>query len=451
MYNTFTKKVVKHICTTTALLITAQFAMSQIIPIDKGDVRPYPCFYWKDRIVNKNAPLSTNEFMGVRYGNNEIFYVAKNPTGNNKQVVTRVYGSYYQNHQILNPSATPVYRWGSELRIHNNKVYYNGENYNMHTLELNSSNNWVAAMPNPMTTAEKYFAIDPGGAIYSGPGALRVMYGSLGWQNAVMDATAEDNLFEVEYADNKIYYVGYDKHIYHFYWSSTGWQWARTNNFAPEVGHVSDITYENGMLIYQDKDHLVHYITGPGSTQHGILDPSAPPAGMLVQEIDIDNGKVVYVNEDNNFHMIYKNSNGSWTNKQLSTTGDPKAHTRFDFVDGEGIAYIGNDKKLHELTRHYCIESKTDNSTSDTQEDAFVGNINELIAYPNPTSGLITIETQSTGTLSIMNINGQLVQTIVVEEENRQTIVDLTNVPSGLYFIQHQTANGTTIEKLIVE
>jgi hypothetical protein len=69
----------------------------------------------------------------------------------------------------------------------------------------------------------------------------------------------------------------------------------------------------------------------------------------------------------------------------------------------------------------------------------------KLSLYPNPASNLITVETLSTLTqyqLSIMNVDGQ--QLITRQITQPKTQLDISNLPSGVYFVR--ITNNRTLE-----
>lgn len=81
-----------------------------------------------------------------------------------------------------------------------------------------------------------------------------------------------------------------------------------------------------------------------------------------------------------------------------------------------------------------------------------------LKVYPNPTNQLTTIEYSLDETqnvqIHLINILGNEVEKILDEEQNtgKQSIqLDVSNLPSGIYFIQFHTQNETINHKLIVE
>jgi hypothetical protein len=71
-----------------------------------------------------------------------------------------------------------------------------------------------------------------------------------------------------------------------------------------------------------------------------------------------------------------------------------------------------------------------------------------LIAYPNPTNGLVTISGQTTGTIILTNLKGQQLMTIDLQQ---QATLDVSQLQSGLYFLKYSNGNQTALIKLIKE
>ncbi|MFZ4521768.1 MAG: T9SS type A sorting domain-containing protein, partial [Bacteroidales bacterium] len=82
-----------------------------------------------------------------------------------------------------------------------------------------------------------------------------------------------------------------------------------------------------------------------------------------------------------------------------------------------------------------------------------VNNINneeKFSIYPNPASTIITIETTEIYTksqLSIVNVNGQELITHQIIEPKTQ--VDISNLPSGVYFVRLTNDRNVTMGKFI--
>jgi hypothetical protein len=76
----------------------------------------------------------------------------------------------------------------------------------------------------------------------------------------------------------------------------------------------------------------------------------------------------------------------------------------------------------------------------------------KLSMYPNPSSTQITIETSvipTHSTLSIMNISGQQLITRQITEP--KTHVDISNLPSGVYFVRLTNDRTVEVGKIIKE
>jgi photosystem II stability/assembly factor-like uncharacterized protein len=74
---------------------------------------------------------------------------------------------------------------------------------------------------------------------------------------------------------------------------------------------------------------------------------------------------------------------------------------------------------------------------------------NTLTIYPNPTFDKVTIETPSTGFLSVHNLCGQqLLKKIVTETK---TVIDISKLKSGIYIVKLSGNNSVRIGKVIKE
>lgn len=72
---------------------------------------------------------------------------------------------------------------------------------------------------------------------------------------------------------------------------------------------------------------------------------------------------------------------------------------------------------------------------------------NLVSVYPNPTSGLLTINSRSTiKTLELFDIQGRQVQSFSISEANT---IDISNVSKGVYFLDIKTNSGTAVKKII--
>jgi hypothetical protein len=72
-------------------------------------------------------------------------------------------------------------------------------------------------------------------------------------------------------------------------------------------------------------------------------------------------------------------------------------------------------------------------------------NNSDLRVYPNPTTGLLNIESQSTMRLTVTNLFGQI---LFETEAEGNTTVDISRFGQGVYMIRIETANGIIVKKV---
>jgi hypothetical protein len=71
----------------------------------------------------------------------------------------------------------------------------------------------------------------------------------------------------------------------------------------------------------------------------------------------------------------------------------------------------------------------------------------EVMIYPNPTNNEINIDTEEMGTLELINMQGQIVDSKSLTEKSNN--LDLSNLVSGVYTLRIKTDRGIAIRKLI--
>ena len=75
--------------------------------------------------------------------------------------------------------------------------------------------------------------------------------------------------------------------------------------------------------------------------------------------------------------------------------------------------------------------------------------IPEIRMYPNPTTGIFTVEGENIQSVEIINITGQTVYKI--KDKKKKVKIDLSGQPKGIYFVKIQSDNLIRIEKIIIE
>ncbi|CAN5652287.1 hypothetical protein BH11BAC1_BH11BAC1_01500 [soil metagenome] len=98
-------------------------------------------------------------------------------------------------------------------------------------------------------------------------------------------------------------------------------------------------------------------------------------------------------------------------------------------------------------------------SNSDTiHVDCFVSvytlsAVNNVNVYPNPSSGIITVELNSTSsfaTLRLMDLQGQIISEDRIVN-NRQKQYDLSAAPKGIYLLQVVSDKGVSVHRIIIQ
>ncbi len=80
-------------------------------------------------------------------------------------------------------------------------------------------------------------------------------------------------------------------------------------------------------------------------------------------------------------------------------------------------------------------------------DEASTNNIVSI--YPNPAKDDLTIEVLQNSTIEIQNIQGQIVRTI--NNADKETTIDLRDLPNGIYIIKAKTEKGIEVRKFVKE
>ncbi len=105
-----------------------------------------------------------------------------------------------------------------------------------------------------------------------------------------------------------------------------------------------------------------------------------------------------------------------------------------------GEIYIGNNAtgcNSQAEVQAACAAVTVDNLTG----------YNAFSIYPNPTSNQLTIESFTRGQLSILDFNGQ--QVIIRQITEFKTQLDISNLPSGIYFAKLMCERVVHVEKIL--
>ena len=129
-------------------------------------------------------------------------------------------------------------------------------------------------------------------------------------------------------------------------------------------------------------------------------------------------------------HGWYHNSEGYDTDYEcafvIKNTDDEILYTSGELSDGIFLTYDNQ-------CEHTSVAEVSENNVS---------------LYPNPTDGIVNIESTGTMTISVMNMLGQkVIETTATDNAN----IDLSGFEAGIYMVRVDTANGTITEKVSIK
>ena len=150
-------------------------------------------------------------------------------------------------------------------------------------------------------------------------------------------------------------------------------------------------------------------------------------------------------------------------NKGYHVTRSLSPESGFEYigwVDGLGTpseySFIDQDVRIN-TTYYYQLE-QVDFDESVNYSNIVSARIDKDIVleiYPNPVREMLSIaignEGVSNGAVQIMDVNGKLVQKFVLENEQTLLDVDVSNYPSGVYFVELNSNELNEVRKIVVE
>jgi len=130
-------------------------------------------------------------------------------------------------------------------------------------------------------------------------------------------------------------------------------------------------------------------------------------------------------------------------------------HTTYDPNGKEGISliqYTFYDKDDLSGTMSTSVMFKFVSEGVGIQEN--IAESVGLHVYPNPTTGQITVKSgqvYKVESVEIYDVVGQVVGAYRIQPENTDTVIDISHLSAGIYFLKIETANGTITKKVVKE
>lgn len=205
-----------------------------------------------------------------------------------------------------------------------------------------------------------------------------------------------------------------------------------------KAGGVND---DYGMSVANDASGI--YVVG------GFLSPSITfgTSTLIFPTGAIDPMFMVKYDFDGNVICASALASGGDDLNGVATDGMGNAYVCGDFTTSP--FYVADDTLLLNCLENFFVAKyrcPTSLGTSELQTPN-----SEITLYPNPTSGIFTIESTSAKltSIKIMNVLGECVYQS--EIRNSKSEINLTGVSKGIYFLQANTTAGIVNKKIMVE
>jgi hypothetical protein len=132
---------------------------------------------------------------------------------------------------------------------------------------------------------------------------------------------------------------------------------------------------------------------------------------------------------------------------------------KYDWLSSAGFIQSGNPIQASPSTSaSYTVTGTDANGCSGSAAisigvDACTG-LNQfsmvgLLVYPNPTSGILTVETGNSSGMSIevTDVTGRLIKTVT--SDNDRTNLDMSSVANGIYYVKIKSSASTEVIKIV--
>lgn len=195
--------------------------------------------------------------------------------------------------------------------------------------------------------------------------------------------------------------------------------------------------------------HTYGAVGSTGGTTNGFMFNTINTSPTLCKlcEIDLaqadfvysDTGLTVYFTDTSDYASQWQWDFGDFTTN--STTQNP-VHT----FSESGSYYVCLTSSNECSSSQFCtnIIIMPTNISSKTDKD-------ELVIFPNPSTGefTITISNADNPSLQLFNVFGIECDSMILKNGTNQ--IDLSNFPKGIYFISFSTRNNKTVRKIIIQ
>lgn len=299
---------------------------------------------------------------------------------------------------------------------------------------------------------------------------------------------AEPSGLAFDKVNNQLFTVSDDDNIYRL--SVTG-NLLQTYNYNGDLEGVSMYNTPNTILVAIEDTHQIfeyNFVTSSVVATHMMNYSNMGSGNNGIEGVTYNptTEEIYFLNEKNPGALIVANNNFNVTNEYpLSFAGDYSASY---YVEETGVLWLGSDNSS---TIYKCNTNGTVIETipvtlngndleklegiaidhvnqilyavTDSGQELLVYDINDttlslsnektpddVIIYPIPTQGILTIKLKNFEDLIEMNLYNKLGQ-LVKNSSNNEKTIDVSKITSGIYFLRVITKNNIYKKNIIIE
>jgi len=223
--------------------------------------------------------------------------------------------------------------------------------------------------------------------------------------------------------------------------------------------NVQAYTQQNNWLVFQFDsimlpDSSTSFLESQGFVKYSIkVSDSALPNAPIHNTANIyfDNNPAVLTNTTLNTVECYITPTAP-SIEVINTVLSVTTPYQVQWYVNDTVIFGATDTSYYITTLgNYTVEVFDDNGCSSFSDVFMFTNINkqnselDVNIYPNPTTGLITVDAKNIEQISILNINGKQVFT------TNKNSFDLSVCPKGIYIVKIATQNAVIVKKVILE
>jgi hypothetical protein len=133
-----------------------------------------------------------------------------------------------------------------------------------------------------------------------------------------------------------------------------------------------------------------------------------------------------------------------------ATSGWKLSSTSLDAYQGDSVCIAFRYTSNTTAAATYYVDSIQITGTPITVGiKNIITTVGRISVYPNPSSTNVTIESPQQAVIEILNIQGQLIETLTTN--STKTILDVSALTRGVYIVEVKTENGIEERKLVKE